>query len=290
MDNQTVTFDYNSAFSRNLGWVTEEEQAVLRSKRVAIAGLGGTGGEEVLTLARMGIGAFNIADFDTFDIPNFNRQAGAMMSTVGKTKVEVLSSMAKDINPELDIREFPDGINADNIDEFLDGVDIYVDSLDFFAFDARDIMFAALERKGIPATIAGPMGMGVSLLNFLPGGMRFRDYFNWEGCSEEEKCLRFLIGLTPALLQRTYLADGQYTDFRTHRVPSTPMGCKLCAGVAVTEATKILLNRGNITCAPHGVHYDAYRAKLAKTWRPMGNRNPLQRIAIWLAKRQLGIK
>ncbi len=42
-------YDYHAAFSRNLGWVTETEQAILRSKRIAIAGMGGVGGAHLLT-------------------------------------------------------------------------------------------------------------------------------------------------------------------------------------------------------------------------------------------------
>lgn len=57
-------FDYHRAFSRNIGWITEHEQSTLRDKRVAIAGMGGVGGFHLLTLARLGIGKFNIADLD----------------------------------------------------------------------------------------------------------------------------------------------------------------------------------------------------------------------------------
>ena len=39
-------------------------------------------------------------DLDTFELANFNRQAGAMMSTLGRPKVDVLAEMARDINPE----------------------------------------------------------------------------------------------------------------------------------------------------------------------------------------------
>ena len=60
-------FDYEEAFSRNLGWVTPAEQQTLRSKRIAIAGLGGVGGAHLLTLARLGIGRFHLADFDRFN-------------------------------------------------------------------------------------------------------------------------------------------------------------------------------------------------------------------------------
>ena len=46
-------FDYNEAFSRNLGWFTEVEQQKLRDSTVAIAGLGGVGGIHLLTLATL---------------------------------------------------------------------------------------------------------------------------------------------------------------------------------------------------------------------------------------------
>jgi hypothetical protein len=87
----TIPFRYEQAFSRNIGWVTPDEQAILRTKRVAIAGGGGVGGVHLLTLVRLGISKFHIADFDTFDLPNFNRQVGANMSTLGEPKADVLA-------------------------------------------------------------------------------------------------------------------------------------------------------------------------------------------------------
>src|SRR5574343_328099 len=96
-------FDYQSAFSRNIGWVTETEQSRLRNARVAIGGLGGVGGVHLLTLARLGVGKFTIADFDVFDIVNFNRQVGATVSSLGRPKLEVLSEMLRDINPEVEL-------------------------------------------------------------------------------------------------------------------------------------------------------------------------------------------
>ena len=64
------------------------------------------------------------------------------------------------------------------------------------------------------------------------------------------------------------------------------MGCQLCAGAAATEALKILLKRGKVMAAPHGMHFDAYRNKLVRTWRPGGNRHPLQRLTMAIIKRR----
>jgi hypothetical protein len=61
----------------------------------------------------------------------------------------------------------------------------------------------------------------------------------------------------------------------------------LCSGIAATEAVKILLGRGEIIAAPHGFHFDAYRNKYVKTWRPGGNRNPIQRLMLSIIRRQL---
>src|SRR3954454_9323587 len=136
-------FLYDQAFSRNIGWVTPHEQQILRHKRIAIAGMGGVGGIYLLTLARLGVGAFNIADFDLFDLVNFNRQVGATVSTLGRKKTDVLVAMAKDINPEVDIRIFPDGVTEENLPGFFSDVDVYIDGLDFFAFSARQATFSA---------------------------------------------------------------------------------------------------------------------------------------------------
>jgi hypothetical protein len=64
------------------------------------------------------------------------------------------------------------------------------------------------------------------------------------------------------------------------------MGCDLCAGVAATEALKVLLGRGKVRAAPHGTHFDAYKNRLRRTWRPGGNSHPLQRALIAVARRR----
>ena len=281
-------FRYESAFARNIGWVTRDEQAALRGKRVAIAGLGGVGGSHLLTLARLGVGAFNISDKDTFEVVNLNRQAGAVVSTLGESKTKVLQWMAHDINPDLHIKTFDRGIDTGNVRQFLTGCDLYVDGLDFFAVDARREVFARCAEMGIPAVTAAPMGMSAALMVFLPGGMTFEQYFKLQGHSRNEQLLRLLVGLAPALIHRHYLADPSAVDLVNRRVPSTPMACDLCAGMAATEALKILLGRGKVLAAPRAVQFDAYRQKLVRTWRPGGNANPLNRLTIAFARKQLG--
>jgi len=286
MDNPTV-FDFYEAFSRTLGWVTEAELQVLRHKRVAIAGAGGVGGLHLLTLTRLGIGAFHVADLDTFEQANFNRQAGAMMSTLGKAKVDVMAGMALDINPELDLRLFPAGVGEGNADDFLEGADLYVDALDFFAFEARIAVFAACARRGIPAITVAPLGMGAALINFLPGGMTFEDYFGFQGRPQLDRIVRFMVGLAPRAPHRRYLVDPHRMDLAHQRGPSTPMGVQLCAGVAGSEALKILLGRGGVLGAPHARTFDAYLNGYVHTWRPGGHRHPLNRLSIWLGNRFL---
>lgn len=282
-----MNFSYSEAFSRNLGWVTAEEQQVLRGKRIAIAGLGGVGGGHLLTLARMGIGAFHLADFDSFDLANFNRQAGATMRSIGRPKAEVLAAMAQEINPELDLRVFSCGVTDDNLADFFKGVDLYVDGLDFFAFPARQAVFAYCAAHGIPAVTAAPLGMGVAVLNFLPGKMSFEEYFRVQDRPAQEQAIRLLLGLSPAMLQRSYLVDRTHVNLHEQRGPSTAMACQLCAGLAATEALKILLNRGKVRAAPWGLQFDAYRNKFTKTWRPFGNNNPLQWLGLKIARRFL---
>lgn len=116
--------------------------------------------------------------------------------------------------------------------------------------------------------------------------MTFEEYFRFEDKQTEEgQLIQFLIGLSPAMLQRDYLADESSVSFQERRGPSTAMAINLCAGMAETYALKILLNRGKVLAAPYGLHFDAYKNKLTKTWCPKGNRGLIQRLKFKLAER-----
>lgn len=278
-------YNYDEAVSRNLGWVTEGEQQTLRRKRIAIAGMGGVGGAHLLTLSRLGIGGFHIADFDAFELANFNRQAGACLSHLDQPKVEVMSRMAKDINPTAEIESFGE-VTVSNLDAFLKGVDLFIDGIDFFAIRARRMVFQRCHELGIPAITAAPLGMGAALLVFLPGRTTFEQYFRLEGHDEPEQLLRFLVGLAPAALHRGYLVDPARVNLAERRGPSTPIAIELCASLASSSALKVLLDRGKVYAAPWSLQIDAYRNKLAKTRRRGGNRHPMQRLALKIGRRQ----
>ncbi|MBL0059388.1 MAG: ThiF family adenylyltransferase [Elusimicrobia bacterium] len=272
------TFDYSKAYSRNLGLVQPEEQRRLHKSVVAIAGLGGVGGVHLTTLARTGIGGFHIADFDSFEIQNFNRQAGATVSSVGRSKVDVMAEQLMDINPTARVQRFETGVQRENVDAFLDGVDVVVDGLDFFAVEAREMLYDEAERRGIPLVTAGPIGMSVAWLVFRPGSMSWRDYFAFHlARHKSDKYLLFALGLTPRATQMSYL-DRNYVNLEEHRGPSMALAVQLCAGVAAAEILKILLGRGTVSAAPNFHQFDAYKGKLVEGKLRWGNRGWIQRL------------
>ena len=274
-------FDYREAFSRNIGWITHSEMERIRNSVIAIAGMGAVGGSYLLTLARLGASRFRIADMDSFALVNFNRQVGATLKTIDRKKVKVMTEMALEINPEIKIESYDNGLQADNIEDFFNGVDIYIDSLDFFAFDARIQALDHCEQKHIPVVSTAPLGMGAANVCFLPGKMTHDKYFGLKGRSRREQAVRMLVGMAPSLVHSDYLMDPSTLNINEGRGPSLPMGINLCAGIACSQALKILLGRGKVYPAPHGIHYDAYKNKLVHTWRPWGWQNPLQRYLIY---------
>jgi molybdopterin/thiamine biosynthesis adenylyltransferase len=280
MDN----FNYEEAFSRTLGWLTPNELNILRNKRVAIAGAGGVGGIYALILARMGVGKLHIADNDTFELANFNRQFGANLDTLGKEKTNVIKEMALKINPEMEITSFAEGVHDGNRNEFLKDVDLYLDGLDFWALQERRKIFALCHKNKIYATTVAPLGFSASLLNFHPNKMSFEEYFKLDGYSEEDQSIRFLVGLAPSFLHRGALIDKSFVNFKLKKVPSTPVGVTLCAGVACTEVVKILCKRGPVVFAPTSIQYDAWSYKQKKCYRPWGNSNPLSFITFKIIK------
>lgn len=279
-----MNYDYDKAFSRNLGWLRDEDQKRIREMRVAIPGLGGVGGHHLHGLLRLGFQNFNLADPDTFEIQNFNRQSGATCSTVGRPKIDVAKDTALSINPGCSLRLFPEGVEPANIEEFLEGVDIVLDALDLYAMDIRIALYERAYEKGIPVITAGPFGMGTSVMAFAPWKMSFNQYFDLKrpGLTVEAKIIRFLAGIAPNRMHRKYLRDESRVDLFERRLPSLNTGCFAASAALCAMVTEICLDSKNprIRWAPSGFHVDFNLQKAVRFSRPWGNRNPLQWLTI----------
>lgn len=282
-------FDYDMAFARNIGWLTQWEQQRLRAAKIAVAGAGGVGGIHLQTLTRLGFQTFHVADLDRFELANFNRQAGATMQTLDLPKADVAKKMVMDINPDADVTVFDKGVTEDNLDAFLGGVDVYIDGLDFFVLELRAKLFRRARELGITAITAAPIGMGTGYLVFTPESMSFDEFFDLGPQPDSlDGAAGFLLGLTPAMLQRGYLADPAEVDMLGQRGPSTAIACQLCAGVAAAEALKVILKRGPSKPTPYYHHFDAYRGQFVSRKLHGGAKHPLQRLKRSLLKSLTG--
>ena len=274
-------FNYDQAFDRNLGWLTSDEQTKLRNSCVAIAGLGGAGGYQAQALARLGVGRFKLADLDTFELSNINRQIGATVDTLGQSKVAVIRDMILAINPQAQVEVFEEGITASSIHPFLNGAHLGLDGIDFFAQNTKLLFFQKCYEMKIPALTSCPLGFGASLIVFSPDGMRYEDYFDiQEKMSEKEKRITSTLGLSPTPLCFSYM-DKKSVDLKGERASSVSPGLMLVASLSASEAVKILTGKRKVHYCPHVYQIDLMTHQVRKKYFPFGMKSPLQRLKRW---------
>ena len=128
--------------------VKEEGIQKLQNANLLIIGLGGVGSFAAEFLGRAGVGKMTIADGDTVDITNINRQLPALHSTVGKKKTKLVAERLMDINPELQLTIISTFLNPENMDETLDGqnFDYILDCIDSVS-PKISLIKAAKKRK-----------------------------------------------------------------------------------------------------------------------------------------------
>ncbi len=139
----------NEIFSRNIMCWGEETQTTLKSKHVAIFGLGGVGGYTADALARAGVGELTLVDFDDVSATNINRQLVALNSTVGMKKTELFKQRLLDINPDLKLNVFDKFYDEKINDEvFKSRVDAVVDAID--TMRAKVDLLVYCKKNNIP--------------------------------------------------------------------------------------------------------------------------------------------
>ncbi len=98
----------------------DDKLSRLKAANVLVVGLGGVGAYAAEMVARAGVGRMTIADADTVNPTNINRQLVALHSTIGREKSEVLAERLRDINPQIELRIVSKYIKDELTDELLD--------------------------------------------------------------------------------------------------------------------------------------------------------------------------
>ncbi|WP_377268011.1 ThiF family adenylyltransferase [Peterkaempfera sp. SMS 1(5)a] len=254
-------FTYEEAFDRNLGLLDAEDVARVRSARIGIAGLGGCGSNHLLTLARMGFERFAIADPDTFEQANLNRQAGATVSALGQPKVDVMTRMVKDINPAADITLFRRGIDGNSVKDFADSTDVGINAIDFFRADLYPLFHDTYHLQGKHSVVgASPFGFGAAMTVIGPGSPSFSEFFGiTEGEGADEVLLKFVDRMTPEKFTRHYLepqVNAIRSPLRDTRISSSAAALQLCAAMTAAEVLFIVTGRRKPSLAPRILQVD----------------------------------
>ena len=207
-------------YIRNLGALTEQECAVLRTKTVFVAGCGGLGGYLIEMLLRLGVGAIRAADGDVFEASNLNRQLLSSTHNLGRSKAEAAKDRAAEVNPDVRFTAIPEFLTEENAAELIQSCDAVLDALD--NIQSRRILARACAEEGIPM-IHGAICGWVAQAAVITPGDDLIDRIYPEGVSLSSKaslsftppfcaalqtalCTRLLVG-RPLEAGRFYIAD-----------------------------------------------------------------------------------
>ena len=137
-----------------------EKISKIKNLKVLIIGVGGVGGYAAESLARCGVSNITIVDYDRIDITNINRQIIALHSTIGKKKVDVLSTRIKDINPNCQVKTYDLFIDSSNIQLIFDAdYDYILDCCD--TIKSKELIIREAVKRKIK--IISSMGAGFKL-------------------------------------------------------------------------------------------------------------------------------
>ena len=165
----------NETFVRTAMVIGPSAVETLKTKRVAVFGIGGVGGNCAEALARSGVGTLDLVDSDEVCESNLNRQIFALKSTVGMKKTDAAKQRIADICPETAVNSFPvfylpetaDTIDFSVYDYIVDAIDTVTAKLD---------IIERAQQCGIP--VISSMGCGNRV---DPSFLRIMDIYDTKG-------------------------------------------------------------------------------------------------------------
>jgi len=145
----------------------EEGQEQLKQARVFVAGAGGLGSPVAMYLAVAGVGTIALADHDSVELSNLNRQILHWDTDVGRPKTESAVEKLRAMNPDIEIRAIDRTLNDSNAETLTKGYDLIVDAMD--NFPTRYLLNGAAIRHRIPFIHGAIRGFDGQVMTVIPG-------------------------------------------------------------------------------------------------------------------------
>lgn len=143
--------------ARNYAFLSPEGMSKVRDQRIVVVGAGGVGSWVATMLARSGVGALRIVDFDQVSLSSLNRHAVATISDVGSPKVECLKTHLKQIAPWIHVEGRNQLWNLKSAEALIFGGDFrptyVVDCID--NIDTKVDLLAFCHEKGLKVISSG---------------------------------------------------------------------------------------------------------------------------------------
>jgi molybdopterin/thiamine biosynthesis adenylyltransferase len=254
--NQTI-------FSRNTGLLSEEDQKLLATTSVAIAGTGGDGGLLAERLTRFGVGKIILADPEVFEPSNTNRQFGANCKNFGRNKAEIVAEELSLINPGVQLSVYREGITKENIISIVDAADIVVDEIEYSVPSLSVLLHKECRKQDKYVFMGANIGWGGCIFCFAPDGKTFEEHFEYDEYNETINPLQYTADLP------MHIEPGMLNDvcIGERPVPSLSSAVGLVAAVLAGEIILFITGKRQPVIVPAVIAVDLFSHSITTNHR-----------------------
>ncbi len=234
-----------------------EGQERISKAKILVIGAGGLGSPALLYLAAAGVGRLGIADGDTLDLSNLQRQIIHFTPDVGKSKVLSAKEKINQLNPDVEVIAHQEMLTAANITQTIKEYDFVIDGTD--NFPTKFLVNDACVLAGVPYSHGGILRFDGQTITILPGESAcYRCIFleppppkavptcsqagvigviaGILGTLQANEAIKFVLGKGELLTDRLLTFDALNTKFREIKIKKNP-SCGVCGTKTITELT-----------------------------------------------------
>ncbi len=232
-----------------------EGQEKIAGAKILVIGAGGLGSPALLYLAAAGVGRLGIADGDTLDLSNLQRQVIHFTGDVDKPKVLSAKEKIRKLNPDVEVTVYQEMLNAANITDIIKEYDFVIDGTD--NFPTKFLVNDACVLAGVPYSHGGILRFDGQTFTIQPGESAcYRCIFleppppdavptcsqagvigviaGILGTLQANEAIKYVLGKGDLLTDRLLTFDALNTKFREVKLNKNPQ-CGVCGTGAITK-------------------------------------------------------